>query len=141
MPDELDDFIGALTTVIVAVTGINVAPTSPPEKINEPPMALCYLVSGSPSNPTAQTWVHVFHCDVFLARAMLAHAEAQARPFILRGIKAINANYQMSSTCEKCDLTGYQYGTLKYGGEEFFGVRFMMDVKIQHTTTDISVSV
>jgi hypothetical protein len=137
--DELDDFITQLTTVLGAMTGIESAPPHPPEAINDPPMVVCYFVGGEfRYGGDLAIGVHTVHADVHLSRSDLAHDEEYARPFILRGLVAVAGNVTMSSTCEHCLLQSYEYGGLGYGGQETFGVRYVLEVKIKHAGVTIA---
>ena len=140
MADELDNFITELSTVMETMTGVKDAPEYPPEGLNEFPTVVCYFVVGTFTYSQAgpAIGVHRVHADVHLGRTILPHDEEYARPYILRALTAIASNVQMSSTCEHCLLTGYEYGRLGYGGKETFGVRLILEVKIKHSGITVS---
>ena len=141
MADELDNFITALTTKFEEVTGVVRAPEHPPEKLNEFPIVICYYVSGTFNYSAGGPCIgmHRVHGDLHLSRSNLPHDEEFARPFILRVLAKVADNLKMSSTCEHCLLTEYQYGGLNYGTDKTFGVRFIFEVKIKHSGITVSV--
>ena len=141
MADELDSFITALTTKLEEMTGVKDAPEHPPEKLNQFPIVVCYFVRGEFNYSAGGPCIgmHTVYADVHLARSSLPHDEQYARPFILRGLSKIADNLKMDSTCEHCLLTGYEYGSLGYGDQTTFGVRYILEVKIKHSGITVSV--
>jgi len=134
--DDLDTFLSALQTKWAAVTGIEAAPTHPPEQVNEPGTVVSYIVRGRPSNYHAGTWVHEGRSDVYIGRSDLYHDETYARPFILRGLDMFAGNVAMSSSCEGVLVMGYDYGALQ--GTDWIVIRFEWEAKIQHTALNLS---
>ena len=98
-------------------------------------MVVSYFVRGDVR--PAPFIVHTVHSDLILARNTLHEDEEAARPFILRGIEAIAADIYMmkdsARTCEHCIVLDYiGPGPIRWQGTEYFGVRFVLEVKIQH---------
>jgi len=142
MADEYASFFPALKAVLEDVAGINQAPENPPENVNDPPMIVTYLVGGDIEYSAGRGYLSYnrVHADLLLARSVLPNDYACARPFILKVGTAIAANISMSDTCEHCHLVRFEGpGNVSGYASPTFGVRFVLDVKIKHTSiTDIS---
>jgi hypothetical protein len=140
MPDALDEVITEITTLMAAMAGIDQAPEYPPEGVT-PPMVVTYHVRCLPSYSLSYTHtIHTIHCDVLVSRAVLPHSEQQARPYILRGLSAIAGSVTLSTEATHCLLTEIiGPGVLPYQGESYFGVRYILEVKL--TQKDLSLTV
>jgi len=131
---ELDAFMSALQTKWSGVSGIKRAPEHPLENLNEFPIAISYFVTGRFDYGPATIGIHRVHSDVLLSRSMLPHDEAAARPFILRWLAAIAGDVTLGGVCDHCILQDYEMGGITYNEQQqFFGVRFIHEVKIHHT--------
>jgi len=134
MADALDNVITEITTLMAAMTGINQAPEYPPEGLNDPPMVITYHVRAPFTYSAGITFgLHTIHCDVLLSRSNLPADEAQARPYIIRGLNALAANVTLSDTCSHCLLREViGPGIFPYAGANYYGVRYVLEVKINH---------
>jgi len=133
-PDKLDLFVTACCEVMGALVGIEQAPEHPPEGMQDTPMVVTYFMT---HDFRAAPWVvHRTHIDILLARGDLPHDEAQARKYVLRGGAALAANINMKGTCSTLNIQRAD-GPLPitYQGVRYFGVRFVLDVKIEHEDT------
>ncbi len=122
------------------MTGIQQAPEYPPEAANDTPMVITYHVRCTfDYSLTYSRSLHTIHCDVLLARSMLENDEQQARPYILRGLTAIAGSVQLSNTATHCLLLeAIGPGVLPYGGIDYYGVRFILEVKIKHESLTVA---
>jgi hypothetical protein len=136
MADELDTFVTALVGKLGEIVGIEVAPEDVVEAPNNLPMVTAYFVRGRPSNPVAGTWIHRVHADIHTARSAMPHDYKYLRPFILKGIAKLNANVKMDSSCEHCTIENYLI--VRFPETSTVGVRFVLEVKMQHSGIGVS---
>jgi len=143
MADALDDVITEITTLMAAMTGINQAPENPPENVNDPPMVVTYHVRcfDISYNSGYTRTMHTIHCDVLLARAVLPHVEPLARSYILRGIETLAQNITLNSDATHCYLTEIiGPGAIPYAGDTYFGVRYILEIKLTQKDLNLTVS-
>ena len=142
MADALDDVVTQITTLLGAMAGINQAPEHPPEGINDPPMVVTYYVNHVPHYSASYThMISVVYADVLLARAALPHVEEQARAYVLLGLAAIAGSVTLSTTASHCIVTEIQGPRMiPYQGIEYFGVRYILEVKLTYKQLAISVA-
>lgn len=142
MADALDDVVTQVVTLLGAMAGIQQAPEHPPEGINDPPMVVTYYVNHRPSYSASYTHlVSVVYADVLLARSVLPHIEAQARAYVLLGLAAIAGSVTLSSTASHCLVTEILGPMMiPYQGQDYFGVRFVLEVKLVQSQLSIAVT-
>jgi len=132
---DLDTVIDELTTVLAAVDGIALAPTTPPEQLGELPMAVTYIGEGEFNYAASLGCIglHTLVVDIHVGRSFLEEDEPVAREFIESVPKAVAGNMQMNGSCEHCLVRNYRYGRLGYGAEKTMGIRFQLEVKLKHS--------
>jgi len=138
--DCFDNVIEELSDLFEAMTGINQAPEHPPEGVNDPPMVVTYYVETDVEySLTYSRTLSTVYADVLLARAPLPHIEAQARKYIRRGIVAVAGAVTLNSDATHC-LVQRVLGPrmIPYQGLEFFGVRYVIEVKIVHSDLGVA---
>ena len=142
MPDALDNVITEIAELMAAMAGINQAPEHPPEGVNDPPMVVTYYVNHVPSYSLSYTHlISTVYCDVLLARSVLPHIEAQARAYVLRGLAAFAGSIQLSSTAVHCLLEEIQGPRMiPYQGQEYFGVRYVLNIKLTQAQLGLTVA-
>jgi len=132
--DELDDFFIALQALLGGITGVQQAVENPPEGLGDPPMAMAYVVYWTPASNSLV--VYRVHAEIILARSSLPDDMVAARPFVLKGLAAFADDVYVGGTCQYCMVVrGVGPGPIKWQGQEYFGVRFELDVKIDHKDT------
>lgn len=142
MADALDDVVTEVVALLGAMAGIKQAPEHPPEGINDPPMVVTYYVNHVPSYSASYTnLVSTVYADVLLARSALPHVEEQARAYVLLGLAAIAGSVTLSAKASHCFLTEIQGPRMiPYQGQEYFGVRYVLNIKLTQAQLSLTVA-
>lgn len=138
--DAIVAAVKEIVSVLSGVTGANQAPEFPPEGINDPPMIVTKLISTDVSySATYSRTVSEVWADVFLARAVLPHAEENALPFVYLVMEAMAAEVTLNSKASHCVLTRVEGPQgLTYGGEQYYGIRCIFELKIHHDSLTVT---
>ena len=142
MSDALDDVVSAIVALLEDMAGINQAPEYPPEAINDPPMVVTYYVRHVPEYSLGHTrLLSTVHCDVVLPRSDLPTDEKAARPYVLLGLNAIAGSISLSDAASHClvrEILGP--GDLPYPGGAYYGVRFVLEIKLTQAQLGLTVA-
>ncbi len=140
--DALDDVVEQIVALLGAMVGIKQAPEYPPEAINDAPMVVTYYVRHVPTYSLGHThMISTVHADVVLPRSNLPADEQAARPFVLRGLDAIAGGITLSTKASHCLVTEILGpGELPYPGGTYYGVRFVLEIKLVQAQLGLTVA-
>ena len=140
--DALDDVVQEIVALLGDMAGITQAPEHPPEGINDPPMVVTYYVRHVPTYSASYShMISTVYADVLLARTVLPDVEAKARKYVLLGYAAIAGSVTLSTKASHCLLTEIiGPGDLPYQNELWFGVRYILEIKLTYKQLGISVA-
>lgn len=127
----VEDIITELAALEATITGVAVAHDTSPEAVGDFPCFVNFPIRGVLHFSTADGKQndHTIACILLVARGNLPTAEADTRPFIdLFQIKLAGA-FSLGGTVSTINEIRYEYGNIKYAGEDFIGIRFEVDVK------------
>lgn len=133
---EIGTIIAAIQDVVGAISGIQAAPDTPTESINQFPFAVCYPATGTWS-PVSAGWMkglHTIVLEVHISRADLSTGVAQALPYLLKVANALLEDTTFSGTVQTFKELRYTFGRLVWGGtgEAHIGWKIeIVDVKVE----------
>jgi len=131
----LSNAIADLQAKALTLSGIQAAPASPPEAMNQFPFVVCYPKIGDAKFESAgwANYLHTLICEIHIARVLLPTAIALALPYIELFPSKVMSDPKLSNTVQAVNAVRYQFGRLEWAGEEHVGVRFEIDVKLTLT--------
>jgi hypothetical protein len=132
MAQTLPLAIAALQTKAAGLTGIKLAPTSPPESTAVYPFAVCYARLGQ-ETPQSSGWsigLHTLVCEIHLSRANLPVAITAALPYYELFRSAVLGDPTLTGTVQAVNQLRYEFGAMKYAGVETIGWQIQVDIKL-----------
>jgi hypothetical protein len=132
----LDDAITAAIGYVGGLTGIQLAPTEPPEKIGDFPFVAGYPSDGEWIETPAglKTGLHNVIIELHVARKDLPFDYALAIPYVdsIPNVLMSNLTSKWAGTISTFDRITYRWGEMEWGSQKTLGLQFIVQgVKIQ----------
>lgn len=127
--------IDNLNSVIATVPGLARVYADPPESISEFPCAITYIREGEMYDSAAGGYsLHTLVVEIYQARQIMALAidKAKVWPDLVRSVLRANQTLNGSISHFVWPLR-YQALPLPYNDQVHFGVRFLVQVKVNET--------
>lgn len=127
----LDQICKQIAAIAATVPGVKRSYELAPEGLNDLPCAVTTPFTGDidwPRKPALRTSDHTVKLVIFVSRADLPTAEAQARPFISAVVEEFDQHLTLNGAAANSGVTHYSYGKLTYGAAEapYLGVEFLI---------------
>lgn len=127
--------IAGLNNVVAGISGLVRVYADPPESISEFPSAITYMREGETYDTAAGGYsLHMLVIDIYLARQILPEAINAAKAWPDRVRSALKADPTLGSTVSHVVWPmRYQALPLPYNDLVHFGVRFLVQVKVNES--------
>ena len=134
MATAFENVFTALALLEATITGVSVAHTLTPEKLNDFPCFINMPSRGSTTfGPAGEYESHdTIIAELHVARGLLPEAESAARPFKNRFEILLLADVTISGTVSTITGLRSSYGSLTFGDETHLGWRFEIDIKMRY---------
>jgi predicted lipoprotein len=135
--DAIVAAIKEIASVLSGVAGITQAPQFPTEGVNDPPFIITkHIAADVDYSATYSRTISEVWADVYLARAVLPHAEENALPFVYSVMAAMAAELTLNTKASHCVLVRVEGPQgMAYQQEQYYGVRCIFELKIHHEST------
>src|SRR3989304_8711270 len=136
MANETRDAIAQALTYIRSLSGIKLAPASPPEQASDFPFVTGYPGDGEHIETPAglRTGLHNVIIELHVARRDLPFDYALAIPFVdsIPNLLFSNLTSKWAGKISTFDRISYRWGEMEWGSQKTLGIQFTVQgVKIQ----------
>jgi len=136
MANELDNAIDQAVTYIRSLTGIKLAPASPPEQASDFPFVTGYPGDGEHIETPAglRTGLHNVIIELHVARKDLPFDYDLAIPFVdsIPNLLMSNLTSKWAGKISTFDRISYRWGEMEWATQKTLGIQFIVQgVKIQ----------
>ena len=127
---SLENIMSAIATVEKDIVGIKRAYDQAPNSLNAWPCFVNFPDSGQIQRTTSlRIPVHTIKLLLFVLKgADLPSSEAKIRPFLDATLDAFDGHLTLNGACSNSRILSYKYGVLAYGGSQFLGISFDLEV-------------
>lgn len=128
----------AIAARLALVAGMNqVFPYPPDQPPNNPPCAWIGQASGeiAPHGADLERWAHTVTINVLVHRKGELSAEIErAEVFLEDVVRIFDTAYTLGGLVEGMNFTGYEEGTLPFGGEDYIGFSLTALLRVKVVT-------
>jgi RNA recognition motif-containing protein len=131
---SIQNIITQIATLQAEITGIKRAFDETPDSLNEFPCFVNFPSSGDIERiPGQRKTKHIIKMQLRVIRADLPSAENKVRPFLDSVLDKFDANITLNGAVSRSAIIHYDYGSLPWGGREYLGISF--DIEVWETET------
>lgn len=125
-----------IKTIQGNIAGVKQAFDNPPASINAFPCFVNFIGPGKPTyNMKLVLLRHTVKMCLYVSKQTTPETEARLRPFVDLVLDAFDVKNSLNSTCNDSEVTAYEPGVLSYGGHQYAGIVFTIEINENEART------